>query len=116
MAVSYLEESFVAWLNQNPDVPSPEREFKFHPSRKWRFDMAWPHQKVAVEIEGVLPGGGRHQQIQGFVGDAEKYEAALVLGWCVYRIPGTWIAIGERTIWRPQVMETLKQLLGVYDG
>ena len=35
----------------------------------------------------------------------------MALGWTVYRVPGPWIAEGERIIWRPQVMETLKILL-----
>ena len=35
---------------------------------------------VAVEIEGGLFKGGRHQTLTGFLADAEKYEAALVHG------------------------------------
>lgn len=33
-------------------LPSPELEHKFHPTRKWRFDGAWPDQKIAFEVEG----------------------------------------------------------------
>lgn len=29
-------------------------EYRFHPTRKWRFDFAIPHIKVAIEIEGGL--------------------------------------------------------------
>ena len=43
--------------------------------------------------------------------DAEKYEAALRLGWTVYRVPGPWVMEGTRYIWREQVMETLRELL-----
>ena len=48
--------------------------------------------------------------------DAEKYEAALLQGWRVYRVPGPWIAEAKgddvRLIWRTEVMDTLKTLLG----
>ena len=95
-------------------IPSPEREYRFHPPRRCRFDFAWPAQKVAVEMEGVTHYGagiGRHQSAQGFVADCEKYETALIDGWRVYRVPGPWIREGKETVWRPQVMETLHRLL-----
>ena len=111
--MSYLEDTFLAWMRQEPGIRDSMwiTEYKFHPKRKWRFDIAWPIEKVAVEIEGGLFKGGRHQTLTGFLADAEKYEAALALGWKVYRVPGPWIAEGERIIWRPEVMETLKILL-----
>lgn len=112
MRVSYLEKSFALWLQQNPDIPTPEKEYHFHPARRWRFDFAWPDQKVAVEIDGLLwTGKGRHQTVEGYMLDAEKLEAALVLGWRVYPVPGPWVATRTRHIWRPQVMTTLRHLL-----
>ena len=107
---SEIEESFALWLRVE-GMPQGTREHRFHPTRKWRFDWAWPERKVAVEIEGLTPQGGRHQTIKGFLGDAEKYEAALRLGWRVYRVPGPWIRKGRNDIWRPEVMENLKELL-----
>ena len=108
--MSRLEDQFELWLetNEGEGIPAPETEYRFHPPRRWRFDFAWPAQKVAVEIEGILyqDGGSRHQRGAGFVADCEKYEAALLLGWRVYRIPGPWI-----DEWRPQVLETLRELL-----
>ena len=29
-----------------------EKEFKFHPKRKWRFDYAFPFLMIAVEVDG----------------------------------------------------------------
>ena len=110
---SHIEESFYVWLMQNPDIPPCERDYRFAPPSKWRFDICWPAHKVAMEIEGALSAGRRPQKISGFIKDCEKYEAAMVLGWRVYRVPGPWIVEFKCRIWRPQVMETLRVLLGV---
>lgn len=68
-------------------------EHRFHPTRKWRFDFAWPSHQVAVEVEGGAFSGGRHTRGMGFVADCEKYNAAVLAGWLVLRfVPSTgWI-------------------------
>jgi hypothetical protein len=67
-----------------PELGLAETEYKFHPSRMWRFDYAWPSIKAALEVEGS-PGRGRHTHAGGFERDVEKYNAATVLGWHVVR-------------------------------
>jgi len=71
-----------------------KREFHFHPTRKWRFDFAWPELKLAVEVEGITSYGknadgsmrlGRHQTAKGVEEDCIKYGEAMLLGWRVYR-------------------------------
>ena len=61
------------------------REYRFHPTRKWRFDYAVPASRVALEVEGGVWTGGRHTSPQGFLADIEKYNAAALLGWTVVR-------------------------------
>lgn len=58
-------------------------EWPFHPTRKWRFDYAFPEYKVAVEIDGGLWTGGRHSGGMGQKKDLEKLNAAAELGWLV---------------------------------
>lgn len=60
-------------------------EHKFHPKRKWRFDLAHLASKTAIEIEGGAYISGRHTRGYGFVNDMEKYNAAAELGWVVLR-------------------------------
>jgi very-short-patch-repair endonuclease len=67
-------------------LPAPEQEVRFHPKRKWRFDLAWSQAKVAVEIEGGIYTGGRHTRPKGYLSDMEKYNSAAILGWVVIRV------------------------------
>lgn len=62
-----------------------EKEFKFHPVRKWRFDYAFPEHKIALEVEGGVWTGGRHTSSVGFLNDMEKYNTATLMGWRVFR-------------------------------
>ena len=80
--MSAAEETLALALAVSP-LPHYEREWRFHPSRRWRLDFAWPAEKLAVEIEGR----GRHQTFVGFRNDCEKYAHALLLGWRVLRFP-----------------------------
>jgi hypothetical protein len=68
-------------------VPIPEAEYQFAPPRKWRFDFAWPDQKVALEVDGGIwiKGGGRHTRGSGWLKDTEKLNTAASLGWRLLR-------------------------------
>lgn len=63
----------------------PQREHKFHPTRRWRFDFAFPDLKLAVEVEGGTYSNGRHNRGNGYESDLEKYNEAILLGWNVLR-------------------------------
>jgi len=80
--------------------PEPVLEFKFHPKRQWKFDIAWPNYKVALEVEGGIfkmrdEGGnlrqGAHGSVTGILRDIEKYNAAAALGWVVLRALPKWM-------------------------
>lgn len=83
MAKSLLELAMLSRMESNGF--NPEREFRFCPDRKWRFDFAFPDHKVAVECEGGVWTRGRHTRPIGFINDCEKYNKATVLGWKVFR-------------------------------
>ena len=68
------------WERDGFDGGDPDLEFRFHPSRRWRFDYAWPELMIAVEIDGF---GFGHQSQQGIGGQNEKRNAAIELGWRV---------------------------------
>lgn len=66
-------------------IDIPKREYKFHATRKFRFDFAWIDCKLAVEIEGGVWIGGRHTRGTGYVSDMHKYNLASCDGWRVLR-------------------------------
>lgn len=74
-----------AALLERAGVPLPEPEHRFHPSRKWRMDYAWPDHGIALEVEGGVWTRGRHTRPKGFLRDVEKYNAAAVDGWRILR-------------------------------
>ena len=64
-------------------LPDPEREFMFHPTRKWLADFAWPapEHMLIVEIDGGVWTGGRHTRGSGYTKDCEKQAEAVLLGY-----------------------------------
>lgn len=82
--MSVLEREFAFQLRALK-VPEPERQYRFHNTRKWRFDFSWPDRKLAVEIEGGIWAKGAHTRGKRFNSDAEKYNAAALAGWQVLR-------------------------------
>ncbi|MCC6356991.1 MAG: hypothetical protein IT577_24145 [Verrucomicrobiae bacterium] len=101
-----MEDKF-AGLWSKLGGPPLEREYRFAPPRRWRFDFAHPQSRVAVELEGGVWNRGRHNRPLGFIADCEKYSAAALAGWTVVRLTEGQIteerveeiiaAIGERT-------------------
>ena len=61
------------------------REYKFHDTRKWRFDFALTDWWIAIEVEGGIFSNGRHVRGRGYTQDLLKYNAAVTLGWLVLR-------------------------------
>lgn len=84
---SALEERF-AWLWREVNGKAYAREYVFAKPRRFRFDFAFPNEKVAVEIEGGSWVGGRHTSGKGFQSDCEKYNLATLMGWRVLRYTG----------------------------
>ncbi len=82
-------ELVAAWCRQER-FPEPVEEYPFARDlgRKFRFDCAWPSQRIALEWEGLTHAGGRHQRIAGYSRDCEKYSLAAALGWRVIRVTG----------------------------
>lgn len=64
-------------------LPRPDTEVRFHATRKWRWDYAWPAYKVAFERQGSTWSGGRHTRGKGYRDDREKVAEGQLAGWLV---------------------------------
>lgn len=72
----------------------PKTQFRFHPTRWWRFDFAWPMDLwalggrggVAVEVQGGVWAGMGHTRGNGYQRDREKMREAQRLGWIIFEL------------------------------
>ncbi len=85
----------VALLCRAYELPMPVKEYRFHPTRKFRFDWACPHRLLACEQEGGSLILGRHTRGQGFEDDCIKYDEAMLLGWTVLRVTPKMLSDGR---------------------
>lgn len=100
---SLAEEAFAAaWRIAGLAGADMVREHRFHPVRRWRFDFAFPSQKLAVELEGQ---GGGHSTVKAVRDDCEKFNTALMMGWRVLRFPST--DRKQAIVWVGMVKEVL---------
>jgi len=92
MGQSDLERAF-EFHAKIAKLPPWETEYLFHPTRKWRFDVAWPDEHIMVAIE--LDGGNEivrwSKKLKRYVAvgrhtknaDYEKRNAATAFGWSI---------------------------------
>ncbi len=108
MTASTAELTLEAQLSQ-AGIPF-EREYAFHPTRKWRADFALPWASwspgILVEIDGGAFIGGRHSRGTGVEADAEKQSAAAILGYRVIRATPAQVEDGR-------CLEWIRQALGI---
>lgn len=99
-------EAFLALqITGSNRLPRPRREYRFCPDRRWRFDFAWPEQKVALEVQGGQWVKGRHVRGKGFERDCEKFSAAAILGWRVLPVTTDMVNDGRALRWLEQALK-----------
>lgn len=83
----------------------PVAEYRFHPVRKFRIDVAFPAQWLAVEIEGGGWINGRHSRGAGIEMDAEKSALLAILGWQLIRCSPRQVRNGTAYQWIKTVLD-----------
>lgn len=89
-------------LSQFPDCVN---ELMFHPTRKWRFDHAWPEYMIALEIHGGVYCGGHHVSAEGFINDRHKMNEAALMGWHVIEVATEDVTNGNLELWLAKAFE-----------
>lgn len=79
-------------------IAEPKCEFRFDLVRRWRFDFAWPIEKIAIEIDGGLFINGAHNRGAALLEQYEKGNAATVAGWRVLRYGPKQIGLAARDV------------------
>ena len=77
-------------------LPSPERQAKLVPGRRFAFDLAWPAYRLSCEVQGGewLPKGA-HTSGSGLRRDCQKQALALLQGYRTLTVTGSMVRDGE---------------------
>lgn len=85
-----------------------EREYRFIKDRRFRFDVALPDHKIAIEFEGGVYSGGRHTRSTGYINDVKKYNLATMHGWKLLRYT---TEDAKCDMWEYKIADEVKQLI-----
>ena len=88
-------EDLLAQQMQFVGLPTPEREYRFAPPRRYRADFAYPERKILVEVQGGIYTRGAHSRGIGLERDYEKLNLAQLLGYKVFQFSRKMIESGE---------------------
>jgi len=98
-------------------APTPAREYRFGAEaaggagkglrmrlataglQDWRFDIAWPHAKLAVEVDGGGFVNGGHNRGAHMESDCAKLSTAVAMGWRVLRVTPRQVKDGRALKW-----------------
>ncbi len=105
-ALEWLDLNLTYWCNQNK--LTLEKEYRFDPERKWRFDYCIPAHRIGIEFEGgiYLKTSG-HNTAKHYTKDTDKYNRATVLGYRIIRVT----AANYKS-----VLDHLKKMIGGVPG
>ena len=85
-------------------VPAPKREYRFHPVRQFRADLAWIDARLLVEVDGGLYVQGGHSRGAGRERDYARDAEAMMLGWRVLRVSPRQVKNGQAAAWVRSVL------------
>jgi very-short-patch-repair endonuclease len=92
---SQLEDR-LCWQLTAAGLPAPVREFRFHPERRFRADLAYPAIKLLIEIEGgIWMRKSGHNTGSGITRDIEKGNLMTILGYRLIRVTSKMINSGK---------------------
>ena len=96
------------------DGPDLEKEYRFDPARRSRFDRAHRLARVAIEIDGGTHSGGRHVRGTGYTDDCEKLNRATAQGWAVFRLTSDMLRDAPAQH-LAQIIATIENRLEIFD-
>ncbi|WP_288382308.1 DUF559 domain-containing protein [uncultured Acinetobacter sp.] len=85
------------------------REFKFHPTRRYRADFYIESSKLLIEVEGGTKGKSRHTTHEGYSEDLMKYNWAQILGY-------SRLAFTTQQVLKGEAIKMIKEFLKLKEG
>jgi very-short-patch-repair endonuclease len=77
-------------------LPAPLLDdFEHNPERKWRWDIAFPEQRLLVDVSGGNWKEGKHVRGKGYEADCAKWNDAVIHGYRVLIFTTDQVASGE---------------------
>jgi len=80
-------------------LPEPEREVELVEGRKYRYDLVWRAERIAVEVNGQIWKIGGHSSGSGLERDYEKIALAQIAGYRIFCVSGRMIDDGTLVAW-----------------
>ncbi len=65
-------------------VPEPVAEWYPLEDREYRLDLAWPDQRIGLELQGGIFTNGAHARGAGIERDIEKNNLCVSAGWRIF--------------------------------
>lgn len=106
---STLEAALYHQLQATKLLDGLEREHRFHPTRRWLLDFAWPASKLGVEVHGDIWRKSGHTSGPGRLRDMEKMNEATLHGWRVLEVGEPHIRSGEALQWIERLLKLRKK-------
>lgn len=75
-------------------MPAPQREYRWHPTRRFRADLAWVDRKFIVEVDGAV-----HRMKDKFARDIERHNLLIRAGYLYIRVTPAMVRSGEALQW-----------------
>ena len=76
-----------------------KREFRAIPGRRFKWDFAWPDNRLLVEVQGGTWNGGKHGRGSGISKDTEKLNLAAIHRWAVLQFTPDQVREGKALRW-----------------
>jgi hypothetical protein len=93
-------------------LPPVSREVCFHPTRRWRFDLAFgAHLRLAIEVDGGLHIAGAHNRGAYMEETMRKEAEAMALGWRVLHVSPRHVKSGEAVRWIEAALKAPQALI-----
>lgn len=81
-------------------LPEPKMEYRWHPTRKFRADIAFPEKRFIVECDGAV-----HRIKSKFERDIERHNLLVQSGYTYIRVTPAMVKSGEALKWVKEFLE-----------